>query len=158
MRKSTVAACFAASVVMAVAGCSTLGKQAFADPVVNFKELRLNGLGFQGGSVDLVLSVYNPNGYRLDATRLTYNLMLDSVKFGSGILDSKLTVQEKDSTVVHLPIDFTYAGVGEAGRQIMRNGTLNYRVNGDVTVATPVGNFTRPFDRTGRYAVLTGAR
>jgi hypothetical protein len=35
---------------------------------------------------------------------------------------------------------------------------VNYRVLGDVTVATPVGNFTRPYDRTGRFSTLSGAR
>ena len=36
-----------------------------------------------------MLSVYNPNGYRLDATRLTYNVLRgdDSVTLATGALD-----------------------------------------------------------------------
>lgn len=143
--------------VAALGGCKTFGKQAFAEPVVNFRELRVNGLGLTGGSIDVVLSVYNPNGFRLDATRMTYNLMIDTVMFGQGALDQRLTVQEKDSTIVRIPVNFTYSGVGNAGRQILNTGTVNYRVRGDLTVATPLGNFTRPYDQTGRYSLLSGS-
>jgi len=102
------------------------------------------------------LSLYNPNGFKLDGTRLTYKLMVDSVSFGSGALADRFTVQEKDSTIVTLPLSFTYAGVGEAGRQLMNTGAVNYRVTGDVTVGTPLGNYTRPYDQTGRFTTLRG--
>jgi hypothetical protein len=82
--------------------------------------------------------------------------MVDSVTFGTGAIEDRFTVQEKDSTIVTLPLQFTYAGVGEAGRQLMSTGTVNYRVLGDVTVGTPLGNFTRPYDQTGRFSTLNG--
>ena len=97
-----------------------------------------------------------PNGFKLDGTRLTYKLMVDSVRFGEGELADRFQVQEKDSTIVTLPLSFTYAGVGEAGRQLMNTGSVNYRVLGDVTVSTPLGNFTRPYDQTGRFSTLSG--
>jgi hypothetical protein len=65
-------------------------------------------------------------------------------------------VPEKDSSVVRLPVSFTYAGIGQAGRALLSKGTINYRVRGDFTVATPIGNFTRPYDRTGRYSSVAG--
>jgi LEA14-like dessication related protein len=139
-------------------GCATLGALGgFREPVVTFKDVRINGLGVSGGSLDVVLNVYNPNGFKLDATRLTYKLMVDSVPFGAGALDHSFIVQKKDSTEVRLPVDFSYAGIGTAASQLMRTGSVNYRVLGDVTVATPVGNFTRPYDRTGRFNSLRGA-
>ena len=157
MRKFALTAVAVASLATAT-GCATLGRKVFKEPVVSFREMRVTGLGLTGGSLDVVLSVYNPNSYKLDATRLTYNLMIDSVAFGSGALDQKFTVQSGDSTIVRLPINFTYAGIGEAGRQLLNTGTVNYRVTGDMTVGTPLGNFTRPYDRTGRYTALRGAR
>jgi hypothetical protein len=33
---------------------------------------------------------------------------------------------------------------------------VNYRVLGDVTVGTPIGSFTIPYDRTGRFSTLGG--
>jgi LEA14-like dessication related protein len=154
MRKLTVG--FTVALLAGIAACATLGRSTFKEPIVNFKDAKITGLGISGGSVDIVLSVYNPNGFRLDGTRLTYKLMVDSVSFGSGAYDQKFTVQEKDSSVIHLPLSFSYAGVGAAGRQLLQTGSVNYRVLGDVTVATPLGNFTRPYDQTGRFSTLSG--
>ncbi len=143
---------------MAGAGCARLGLGGFKEPVVTFRDLRVSGLGVTGGSLDVLLSVYNPNAFKLEGTRLTYRLMVDSTPLGSGALDERFTVQKGDSTVVRLPVSFTYAGLGAAGRQLIQSGAVNYRVLGDVTVATPLGNFTRPYDRTGRFAAFSGAR
>lgn len=142
--------------VTGLAACATLGKAAFKEPVVHFHDARVTGLGITGGSLEVKLSVYNPNGFTLDGTRLTYNVLVDSVTFGSGALAQQFTVQEKDSTIVTLPLQFTYAGIGQAGRQLMNTGAVNYRVVGDVTVGTPLGNFTRPYDQTGRFSTLSG--
>ena len=145
-----------AALAMFAAGCATLGRATFKEPIVHFQDARITGLGLNGGSLEVKLSVYNPNGFRLDGTRLTYNVLVDSVTFGGGALTQQFTVQEKDSTIVTLPLSFTYAGIGAAGRQLMNTGAVNYRVTGDVTVGTPIGSFTRPYDQTGRFSTLGG--
>ena len=148
----------ALAVVGGATACASVGRSVFEQPVVTFKDLRVNGLGLQGGSLDVVLNVYNPNRFALNATRLTYQLMVDSVALGTGALDERFVVQRGDSSTVRLPVSFTYAGLGTAGRQLLRSGTVNYRVLGDVTVATPLGSFTRPYDRTGHFSTLGGTR
>jgi LEA14-like dessication related protein len=142
----------------ATVGCATLARQAFQEPVVTVRDVRLNGIGLTGGSVDVALNVYNPNNYRLDATRLTYRLLFDTVTFATGALDQRQTVQARDTLHVLIPVNFTYRGVGEAGRQIMNTGTVNYRLLGDVTVGSPVGSFTVPYSTTGRFSTLGGTR
>ncbi|HJU66029.1 MAG TPA: LEA type 2 family protein [Gemmatimonadaceae bacterium] len=148
-----------ATTVTAVAGvgCRTFGG-AFAEPVVTFKNVSVKGVGLEGGSVDIVLSVYNPNGYRLDATKMTYRLLVDSVEVGSGATDSKFTVQSNDSTEVRLPLDFRWAGMSQAGRQILNQGTVPYRVMGEISVGSGFGSFTVPYDRTGRFSALGTTR
>lgn len=141
----------AALAMVALAGCATLGRATFAEPLVELRDVRIVGLGIDGGNVDVVLSVYNPNRYSLDATRMTYRVDVDSVQLGNGALDSRFVVPSGDTSMVRLPIRFTYRGLGEAGRQILSTGSVNYRVRGDFTVVTPIGNFTRPYDRTGRF-------
>lgn len=147
----------AAVVVTGLAGCASL-RGGFKEPLVEFRGVRVNGLGVAGGNLDVVLSVYNPNSFKLEGTRLTYRVMVDSAPIGTGALENRFTVQKGDSTVVRLPISFSYAGLGAAGRQLLQSGAVNYRVIGDVTVSTPLGNFTRPYDRTGRFSTLSGAR
>ena len=118
--------------------------------------MNVTALGLNGGSVDVVLSVYNPNGYRLDATKLTYRVMMDSsTQLATGEFNDRITMQEKDSTIVRLPVSFTYAGIGAAGRELMNKGSVDYRVAGDLTVGTPVGNFTRPYATRGRFSPMS---
>ena len=158
MRK--LALVMAASAVVAGAGCSALGRQAFQNPVVHLKNVAIRGLGLTGGTLDVKLSVYNPNHYRLDATRLTYkvNLAGDSITLANGALDSRFTVQDGDSTDVTIPVSFSYAGIGAAGRSVLNTGAVDYHVLGDVTVGSPVGNFTVPYSSTGRFTTTGMAR
>jgi LEA14-like dessication related protein len=146
-----------AAVAAITAGCSMLGKQAFQQPVVNLKDVTVQGVGLTGGTVAVKLNVYNPNGYRLDATRLTYNVRVgDQVDLATGVLDSRYTVNANDSTTVTIPVGFTYSGIGAAGRELLNTGGVAYRVTGDVTVGTVVGNFTVPYSSTGRFNALGG--
>lgn len=149
-------AVLAVVIAITASGCASLGRASFKEPVVSLKEFVVTGLGLTGGSVDVVLSVYNPNGYNLDALKMTYRVDVDSIQLGDGALDSRFVVPKGDSSTVRLPIRFTYAGLGAAGRSLLTSGTVNYRVRGDFTVATPIGNFTRPYDRNGRYSSIGG--
>ena len=153
MKRKTFVLATAAVAVLA-AGCATLGRAAFADPVVTLRNVNVTGLGLTGGNLDVVLSVYNPNGYRLDATRLNYRIQVDSTPLANGTLDNQFTVQTKDSTQVHIPVTFSWNGLGAGARQIFNTGAVNYRVLGDVTVGSPVGSYTIPFSQTGRFSTL----
>jgi len=146
----------AAGATFAVAACSTLGKAAFRQPVVSLQDVKVTGVGLSGGSLDVVLSVENPNDFRLDATQMHYSVLVDTVPFANGTTTQQFTVEGKRTQQVHIPINFTYSGVGQAGRQLMNTGSVNYTVRGDVTVGSPIGNFTVPFSQTGRYSTLGG--
>src|SRR5687768_5668748 len=148
----------AVTLAATAAGCATLARQAFQEPVVSVREVRLNGIGLTGGSVDVALNVYNPNNYRLYATRITYRLLFDTVTFADGALTEQQTVQARDTLRLLIPVNFTYRGVGEAGRQILNTGSVNYRLLGDVTVGSPVGSFTVPYSTTGRFSTLGANR
>jgi LEA14-like dessication related protein len=148
----------AVTVAAAAAGCASIARQAFQEPVVSVRDVRLNGIGLTGGSIDVALAVYNPNNYRLDATRVTYQLLFDTVTFATGALTERQTVQGRDTLRVTIPVNFSYRGVGEAGRQILNTGSVNYRLLGDVTVGSPLGNFTVPYSTSGRFSTLGGNR
>lgn len=145
----------AAAVVLSAA-CASLGRASFEDPVVTFKDARITGLGVSGGSLEIVLDVYNPNRFRLEGTRLTYRVLVDSTEFGEGAYTTRFGVDEGSTNEVRLPLTFTYAGVGAAGRALSQTGTVEYRVVGDFSVATPIGSFTRPYDQKGRFSTLQG--
>lgn len=157
MRRAAMAL-LGATAAVGLAGCAVLGRARFLEPVVELKAVTITGLGLTGGNVEVELSVYNPNGYALDALRFTYLVDVDSVRLGTGALDGRFAVGGKDSSVVRLPVSFTYAGLGAAGRALLESGAVTYRVRGDFTVGTPIGNFTRPYDRNGRVTSVGGVR
>jgi LEA14-like dessication related protein len=143
------------ALAITAAACSTLGRAAFQNPIVNLRDVRVLGLGTSGGQLEVHLGVYNPNNYRLDATRLTYRVFVgDSVGLANGVLDTRATVQAGDSTIVRIPVAFTYSGLGAAGMQLLRTGSVTYRVGGDVTVGSPVGNFTVPYTASGQFNTM----
>jgi LEA14-like dessication related protein len=135
-------------------GCASIGRAVFREPVVTYKDAVITGLGLTGGSLEVVLSIYNPNNFRLDGTGLTYRIVVDSIPFGNGTLSERFAVQEGDSTTVRLPLQFNYSGVGQAGRQLIQTGSVNYTVSGDITVGTPIGSFTRPYSGKGRLTTM----
>jgi LEA14-like dessication related protein len=153
MRKTIVMTAMAA---VALGGCATLGLGGFKQPLVQFSDVKIRGLGITGGALDIVLSVYNPNGFDLNATRLSYKLMVEDKDLGTGVLDRAFRVKDRDSTFVTIPMDFTYAALGAAGRQLLSSGAVNYRVLGDIGVETPLGRFTVPYDQRGRFSSFGG--
>jgi LEA14-like dessication related protein len=143
------------ALAVVVAACSALGRSAFQNPVVNLRDVRVLGLGTTGGQLEVHLGVHNPNNYRLDATRLTYRVFVgDTVGLANGALDTRTTVQAGDSTIVKIPVSFTYSGLGAAATQLLRTGAVNYRVTGDVTVGSVVGNFTVPYSASGQFNTM----
>jgi len=146
----------AGAALVAASACASLGLGSFIDPEVTFKDARVTGLGVTGGAIEIVLGVYNPNRFRLEGTKVTYRVLIDSTEFGNGEYNTKFEVGEKSNSEVRLPLSFTYNGVGAAGRALLQTGTVEYRVIGDFTVGTPLGTFTRPYDQKGRFSTLQG--
>ncbi len=139
----------AATMLVAATGCRTLARQAFANPVVEVKDVLVKGVGLQGGSLDIVLDVYNPNEYRLDATSITYKVWVDSSQIATGALDRLVTLGEKGRSEIVVPVDFTFAAVQKALTLFAQRGVLDYRVTGEFTMATPFGKVTRPYSGKG---------
>jgi len=145
----------AAAITLATAGCATLGRAILSEPVVSLKNVQVTGLDLTGGSLDIVLGVYNPNQLPIDATSLTYRVSVDSVPLGSGTSSATFTVKDRDSTDVHLPLQFSWSGVGNAARELIGQGAVNYRVTGDLGVNSPIGSLTLPYDRQGRFSAVS---
>lgn len=143
-----------AGVLLVVGGCATLGRQMFKRPVVELRGVSLAGLGITGGNLDVVLAVFNPNGYQLDATSLHYRLLVDTIEVAAGDVTTRKAFRGGDTTIVHLPVQFSYAGVGAASRELTQTGAVNYNVVGDITVDSPIGARTFPFRSNGRFTTV----
>ncbi len=135
-------------------GCATMARQAMANPVVEVKDVVLKGMGSQGGALDVILSVENPNEFRMDATKITYEVWVDSSKVADGAIDKLVTLEGKKTSEVIVPVNFTYNEVRAVMDQFLLRGVVDYQVRGQFSVVTPFGNITRPYTGKGTLSPL----
>jgi len=144
----------AASLALGVAGCATMARQAFQNPVVVLHDVVVKGVGLQGGSLDVILDVANPNDYRIDASSVTYTLFADSIQVATGEVTKLVTLDNKKTTEVTLPVTFTFKELQKAAQILLARGSVDYMVKGDFTLKTPFGSIVRPYTGKGRYDSL----
>jgi len=100
----------------------------------------------------VALAIANPNPYPLPVQRATYSFALaDSTEVGRGESATAFTVRARDSALVELPVDVSWEGLRAAARDAARDGAVDYRFNGTVTLDTPLGNPNVPFELLGRF-------
>lgn len=124
-------------------------------PEVSLAGARVASLGLSGGVIDVRLSVYNPNGFRLRASGLTYDLDFENpdaeqewLDFADGRIDRDVRIGPGETVEVTVPVEFTYRGLGDIVRGLMERGTFDYRVSGSVALEGPVRRAI-PFRHSG---------
>ena len=151
LRPSNIKKLAVAVLLVGSAACASMGRASFANPIVELKDVKVRGIGMKGGTLDVVLDVYNPNGYRLDTSGFTYTLFIDTSNVASGQVNRLVTLETKKKTEVTLPLTFTIKELQNAARAMTDMGSVNYRLVGDLTVSTPAGSFTRPYEGRGTF-------
>ena len=133
-------------------GCSKIAERAFTTPVIGVRGVKVRSVGLTGGSIEVSLAIANPNPYPLPVHRATYTFaLIDSTEIGRGETAAAFTIPARDSTVVQLPVDVSWQGLRAAARDAARDGTVDYRLVGAVTLDTPLGNPNVPFESVGRF-------
>lgn len=154
VRFSRVVTVVSASLLLGLGACATLSRQSFQNPVVELKDVVVKGVGLNGGSLDVILDVYNPNDYRIDASRMTYTVFAESLKVATGEVTSRVTLNNKKMSTITLPVTFTMRELTQAANVLLQRGSIEYVVQGDFTLETPFGSITRPYKGKGRYDSL----
>ena len=136
----------------ALTACSGIAERAFTRPVLAVRSVKLRSVGLTGGSIEATLTITNPNPYPLPVQRATYLFALaDSTEVGRGVTATAFTIPGRDSTVVLLPVDISWQGLRAVARDAARDGTVDYRLSGVVTLDTPLGNPNVLFESAGRF-------
>lgn len=154
-----VAIALMASALAAGAGCGSSGRSSeppvpFDQPSVALRNVRMRGVGLMGGELEILLQVYNSNAYDLVDPRVRYRVFVDTVLLATGFADINVTLPARDSMSVRVPATFRYAGMSGAARVMIGTGAAPYRVLGRITVGTPYGRLTFPYDRAGRFSTI----
>jgi LEA14-like dessication related protein len=135
VQRGVVASC------VVLAGCATLRNALnFQEPQIELHEINITGLGLTGGTLDLILDVYNPNDYRLRSTRLEVGLDLEGKHFGDALLDRPLDLSPTNHSRVVVPVRFEWAGVGAGMRALLGRQSIRYTLGGAVLLDTPLGD------------------
>lgn len=129
-------------------------------PEVQLVGVRLGSLGLQGGLLYVQVGVDNPNDFALQASGFTYKIELREpgeqgeawTSLADGVFKNEVQVAARDSTVVEIPVEFRYSGVGTALRSILDTGTFNYRITGKVSVEKPIRTDV-PYQHSGTAAL-----
>jgi LEA14-like dessication related protein len=124
-----------------VAGCATLGQVLrFQEPDIKLQEIHVTGLGLKGGTLDLALDVFNPNDYRLRTTRLELGIDLEDVHFGDALLETPLELPSLQHSLVTVPVQFEWAGVGAGARALLSRQAIRFGLTGVASLGTPAGD------------------
>ena len=137
-----------ALVALLTTGCATVQALRFERPDFDLTSVRIDGLGFTGGSLTLVIDVDNPNTYDLRTGHIDVTIDFDDTRFGEAFLDGSTWFGSQAVTPIELPLSFSWAGVGAGGRALLGRGAITYTLAVTLTVDTPLGD--RPFDMTTR--------
>ncbi len=135
--------------VLAVAGCASIARRAFQNPVVTVADTKVTGVSARGGSLEVTLRVENPNDFRLDVGALRYVVWVDSMQVATGQLDRIVTLEPAATSTVVVPVQFALDAVAMVGVRFLTTGSLQYRVTGQFDYVTPFGRLTRPFASDG---------
>lgn len=160
MRTKTRFAALAMLLALAASACVPRLRQ----PEVQLAGVRLGGIGLEGGLLYVRLSVINPNRFALRADGFSYDIDLSDpddadggwVDLAEGTFREDLRVAGNDSTIVEIPVRFTYGGLGGVVRSLMSTGTFDYRVSGRVHVQEPLRTAV-PYRKRGTVS-LAGAK
>jgi LEA14-like dessication related protein len=122
-------------------GCASIQHALrFEEPDIRLQEVRITGLGLTGGTVDLTLDVFNPNGFRLRTLRLELGIDLEQIHFGDALLETPVELPAQQHSLVTVPVRFEWAGLGAGARALLTRQAIRYGLTGSATLDTPIGD------------------
>ena len=68
----------------------------------------VNNLTAQGASLELDLSVYNPNGFKINVLDYDLDVFINKVRIGKAKLDKRLVMPRKSTTTQHVKVDVKF--------------------------------------------------
>ncbi len=142
-----------AVLAMLLTSCATLRQLQFEQPSVDLEAIEITGVGVSGGSLVLVLEVFNPNDYDIRTIWVEASLELEGTHFGTAVLEGDETLAANSRTQVEIPAEFTWEGVGAGARALLGRGALRYQLEARLRVETSIGGRTVSLRNRGEVPV-----
>ena len=132
----------------ALVGCAGLN-DLFKEPTFRLERVVVHDVGLQGGALDLIVGVDNPNQFDLHGT----GFEVEQSHLGTVRVTDDFAVTKAGVTTLTLPLSFQWAGVGSAARSALESGEIPYTMKGQARLETPLGQYDVPFEGQGRVPV-----
>jgi hypothetical protein len=144
--------------LLALAACGGPGRvdpASLIQPRVNLRSLAVRNVGLAGGTLEVGLAFHNPNRLTLNGSALSAGLDVEGTHFGDVALAGPFTLAGNDTTVVTVPLSFSWSGVGSAARSVLNSGAVNYGIEGHFALRLPTGTDLQiPFTGQGSIPLL----
>jgi len=134
----------------ALCACSLVrGVTDFHEPTVSFKDASLSDVSLAGATVNLTLTVHNPNQQGLSLAETDYKLSVAGRQLFAGKPASGIRIAGGGSSDVVLPAQIRFADIGDSVAAVLQQEQLPYRAEGHLGVSTPLGVVPVAFAKDG---------
>lgn len=144
-----------ALLLVACGGPGRVDPASLIQPHVALRSVTVRNVGLTGGTLDVALAFHNPNRVTLTGSALSAGLDIEGTHFGDLALAGPFSLSQGDTTVVTVPLGFSWSGVGSAARSVLNSGAVNYGIDGRFTIRLPAGvDLAVPFSGQGSIPLL----
>ncbi len=135
--------------LVSLVGCSGPLSKPLQEPKVQVRDLEITDATLGGIDAIVTLDIDNPNDVRLSARGLSYQLLVSGNQLVSGQDDQSISVPAFGSETIELPVRLSYFGLIETLPEILRTGSADYTVKGNIK--TSIFNHAIPFTKNGDF-------
>jgi len=126
---------------VALGGCAAVqgAVGAAQTPSLTFERAELVDVSAEGATVKLFYQLGNPYPVALPISDAAYRIDVEGHPLVNGQMPNGLRVAPEGKAELVLPAHFVFSSLGPALGPVMAKGSAHYRVQGQLTVDSPVG-------------------
>ena len=132
-----------------MAGCAGPFSKPMIEPNVQVRGLEVTEATLSGIDAIVTLDIDNPNDVRLSARGLSYEVFVSGKKLVTGQDDHSISVPAFGRETIELPIRLSYLGIIETLPEVLRTGSADYTVKGNIK--TSIFSYAIPFSEQGDF-------
>ena len=138
----------------ALCGCALLrGVADFREPSLSIKDASLADVSLAGATLNLTLTVHNPNAQGISLAQTDYKLFVAGKQLVAGNPIGGVQIAGGSSSDVVLPAQIRFADLGDSIAAVLRQERFPYRAEGHIGVSTPLGIVPLGFSKEGTLPV-----
>lgn len=130
-------------------GCAGPLSKPIIEPNVQVRGLEITDATLGGIDAIVTLDIDNPNDFRLSARGLSYEVFVSGNKLVTGQDDNSISVPAFGRETIELPVRLSYFGIIETLPEVLRTGTADYTVKGNIKAS--IFNYPIPFSKQGDF-------